>query len=194
MSIQRLVIFSAIFLALLSARQLDAVDSEVSGVFKGNDQPASIPYCALPQTMSGPSMRAVRWPMILKSLAFFSGGVSAALAVLRHRRLMNLYLTTHRSADEEFRQLAALNFRDRPSNGRPAAVINISRAAAPACRKGFQLLAMLSLPPVPRSEPGEGFACTNLILVESASSSSAKIIARDVRMPVSAHLHYRLSY
>ena len=44
MLIQRLVIFSAIVVAFLSARQLDAADSEVSGVFKGNDQPAKLGF------------------------------------------------------------------------------------------------------------------------------------------------------
>src|SRR5437588_3674676 len=44
MSIQRLVIFSAVVAALLSARQLRAADSGVSGVFKGNDQPAKLMF------------------------------------------------------------------------------------------------------------------------------------------------------
>jgi hypothetical protein len=44
MSIQRLVIFSAVVVAFLSARQLDAADSELSGVFKGNDQPAKLAF------------------------------------------------------------------------------------------------------------------------------------------------------
>src|SRR5258708_25442089 len=44
MSIQRLVIFSTIVVALLSTRQLDAADSEVSGIFKGNDQPAKLAF------------------------------------------------------------------------------------------------------------------------------------------------------
>jgi len=44
MSIQRLVIFSAIVVAFLSAQQLDAADSEVSGVFKGNDRPAKLAF------------------------------------------------------------------------------------------------------------------------------------------------------
>ena len=44
MSTQRLVIFSAIVVAFLSAGQLDAADSEVSGVFKGNDQPAKLAF------------------------------------------------------------------------------------------------------------------------------------------------------
>src|ERR1700731_2586045 len=44
MSIQRLVIFSAGVLALLSAAQLRAADSEISGVFKGNDQPAKLMF------------------------------------------------------------------------------------------------------------------------------------------------------
>jgi hypothetical protein len=44
MSIQRLVISSAAVFALLSVRQLAAADSEVSGVFKGNDQPAKLMF------------------------------------------------------------------------------------------------------------------------------------------------------
>ena len=44
MSIQRWVIFSAVVVALLSAAQLRAADSEVSGVFKGNDQPAKLAF------------------------------------------------------------------------------------------------------------------------------------------------------
>jgi hypothetical protein len=44
MSIRRLAIFFAIVVAFLSARQLDAADSEVSGLFKGNDQPAKLAF------------------------------------------------------------------------------------------------------------------------------------------------------
>src|SRR5256885_15996968 len=44
MSIQRFVIFSASIVTLLSAAQLRAADSEVSGVFKGNDQPAKLMF------------------------------------------------------------------------------------------------------------------------------------------------------
>src|SRR6267154_2998423 len=44
MSIQRLVIFSVIVVTFLSARQLDAADSEVTGNFKGNDQPAKLAF------------------------------------------------------------------------------------------------------------------------------------------------------
>jgi hypothetical protein len=40
----RLAIFALLVLSLLSARQLDAADSEVSGVFKGNDQPAQLVF------------------------------------------------------------------------------------------------------------------------------------------------------
>jgi hypothetical protein len=43
-SIQGLIIFSAIAVAFLSAQRLDAADSEVSGVFKGNDQPAKLAF------------------------------------------------------------------------------------------------------------------------------------------------------
>src|ERR1700737_1511612 len=44
MSIQRLVIFSAVVFTLLSETQLRAADSEVSGVFNGNDQPAKLMF------------------------------------------------------------------------------------------------------------------------------------------------------
>ena len=44
MSIPRLIIFSAIVVAFTGARQLDAADSEVSGVFIGNDQPAKLGF------------------------------------------------------------------------------------------------------------------------------------------------------
>jgi hypothetical protein len=44
MSIQRLVIFSVFFLVVLTATQLGAADSEVSGIFKGNDQPAKLAF------------------------------------------------------------------------------------------------------------------------------------------------------
>jgi hypothetical protein len=44
MSIQRLVTFSVVAVGLLSAAQLHAADSEVSGVFKGNDQPAKLMF------------------------------------------------------------------------------------------------------------------------------------------------------
>ncbi len=44
MSIQRVVILSAVAAALVSAAQLRAADSEVSGVFKGNDQPAKLMF------------------------------------------------------------------------------------------------------------------------------------------------------
>ena len=43
-SIQRSVIFPAIVVVFLGARQLDAADSEVSGVFTGNDQPAKLAF------------------------------------------------------------------------------------------------------------------------------------------------------
>ena len=42
MSIQRLVIFSAV--VLLGAAKIGATDLEVSGVFKGNDQPAKLTF------------------------------------------------------------------------------------------------------------------------------------------------------
>src|SRR5438046_6066743 len=44
MSIQRVVILSAVVVSSLSAAQLRAADSEVSGVFKGNDQPAKLMF------------------------------------------------------------------------------------------------------------------------------------------------------
>jgi len=44
MSIQRLVVFSAVVVTLLGAAQLRAADSEVSGIFKGNDQPAKLMF------------------------------------------------------------------------------------------------------------------------------------------------------
>ena len=44
MSIQRVVIFSVVAAALVSAAQLRAADSEVSGIFKGNDQPAKLMF------------------------------------------------------------------------------------------------------------------------------------------------------
>jgi len=44
MLIQRLVIFSVIVVTFPSTRQLDAADSEVNGVFKGNDQPAKLAF------------------------------------------------------------------------------------------------------------------------------------------------------
>ncbi len=44
MSIQRVAILSAVAVALVSAAQLRAADSEVSGVFKGNDQPAKLMF------------------------------------------------------------------------------------------------------------------------------------------------------
>ena len=44
MPIQRFVIFSAVVVTWLSAVRLRAADSEVSGVFKGNDQPAKLVF------------------------------------------------------------------------------------------------------------------------------------------------------
>ena len=44
MSIQRFVIFSAVVVTWLAAVRLRAADSEVSGVFKGNDQPAKLVF------------------------------------------------------------------------------------------------------------------------------------------------------
>jgi hypothetical protein len=44
MSIQRLVIFSVFLAVVLIAGQLGAADSEVSGIFKGNDQPAKLAF------------------------------------------------------------------------------------------------------------------------------------------------------
>jgi len=43
-SILRVVIFSTIVIAFLNAGQLGAADAEVSGVFKGNDQPAKLAF------------------------------------------------------------------------------------------------------------------------------------------------------
>jgi hypothetical protein len=44
MSIQRLVILSVLLVVVLTAAQLGAADSEVSGIFKGNDQPAKLAF------------------------------------------------------------------------------------------------------------------------------------------------------
>lgn len=44
MSIQRLVSSSVLVVILLSAAQLRAADSELSGIFKGNDQPAQLAF------------------------------------------------------------------------------------------------------------------------------------------------------
>ena len=44
MSIQRLVISSVLLAVVLTAAQLGAADSEVSGIFKGNDQPAHLVF------------------------------------------------------------------------------------------------------------------------------------------------------
>jgi hypothetical protein len=44
MSLQRLVIFSGLIVVLLGASQLRAADSELSGVFKGNDQTAKLAF------------------------------------------------------------------------------------------------------------------------------------------------------
>ena len=44
MSIQRLVSFSVLVVILLSAAQLRAADSELSGIFKGSDQPAQLAF------------------------------------------------------------------------------------------------------------------------------------------------------
>ena len=44
MSIQRVVIFSVVAVALVSAAQLRAADSEVNGIFKGNYQPAKLMF------------------------------------------------------------------------------------------------------------------------------------------------------
>src|SRR5439155_22775419 len=64
-----------------------------------------------------------------------------------------------------------------------AAVVNIARAAA-AARRRTQPSSMLPLPPVPRSlNSALGDACTILIRDQSAPSSSARIIASDVRTP-----------
>jgi len=44
MSIQRLVIFSVLLVIVLIAEQSDGANSEVSGIFKGNDQPAKLAF------------------------------------------------------------------------------------------------------------------------------------------------------
>src|SRR6266436_7428298 len=44
MSIQRVVILPVVAVALVSAAQLRAADSEVSGIFKGNDKPAKLMF------------------------------------------------------------------------------------------------------------------------------------------------------
>src|SRR5438270_8405736 len=41
---QRLIIFSVLAVVVLSAAQTGAADSEVSGIFKGNDQPAKLAF------------------------------------------------------------------------------------------------------------------------------------------------------
>src|SRR6266404_9428652 len=41
---RRLVIFSVLAVVVLSPAQTGAADSEVSGVFKGNDQPAKLAF------------------------------------------------------------------------------------------------------------------------------------------------------
>src|SRR6266404_6550055 len=41
---RRLVIFSVLAVVVLSPAQLGAADSEVSGIFKGNDQPAKLAF------------------------------------------------------------------------------------------------------------------------------------------------------
>jgi hypothetical protein len=65
-----------------------------------------------------------------------------------------------------------------------AASTSIARAAAPAARNGAQLPPTLQLPPVPRRlKFGPGEACTTAIVDQSASSSSARIMASDVRTP-----------
>src|SRR5438132_14269177 len=46
MSIQPLVIFSVFLVVVLTAAQLCAADSEVSGIFKGNDQPAKLAFAS----------------------------------------------------------------------------------------------------------------------------------------------------
>ena len=50
MSIQRLVIFSAV--VLLGAAKIGAADLEVSGVFKGNDQPAKLTFVSTHKGMA----------------------------------------------------------------------------------------------------------------------------------------------
>lgn len=44
MAIQRLVIFSIILVVVLTAAQRGVAESEVSGIFKGNDQPAKLAF------------------------------------------------------------------------------------------------------------------------------------------------------
>ncbi len=44
MSIQPLVVFPVFLAVVLTAAQLGAADSEVSGIFKGNDQPAKLAF------------------------------------------------------------------------------------------------------------------------------------------------------
>src|SRR5436189_4408128 len=44
MSIQRFVIFSVLALVVLGTAQLGAADSDLSGIFKGNDQPAKLAF------------------------------------------------------------------------------------------------------------------------------------------------------
>jgi len=44
MAIQRLVIFCVLVAVILSSAQVGAADSEVVGIFKGNDQPAKLAF------------------------------------------------------------------------------------------------------------------------------------------------------
>ena len=67
---------------------------------------------------------------------------------------------------------------------RAAAVTSMARAVAPAWRIGSYLVRTLELPPVSWSPNfGSAQACSTRTRDQSASSSSATIIASDVRTP-----------
>ena len=145
----------------------------------------SMPNTALPSVLTGVSSRGTRVPMRRKSFGSLSGASSgtgsraarAASFPYASRRPVGVWITvpfSARQADRSTRHVSA------------AALISISRAAAPALRSGSQEVWMAVLPPVDmRRDQPAGFSGIGprRIVDQSASSSSARIMARPVCDP-----------
>src|ERR1051325_1684590 len=150
----------------------------------------SIPSTALPSTLAGASGRGGRGrgrrvPSRWKSFGSLSGGSfgtdsCAAFATSLPsiaRRLLGACTTAPRSARHDARSTFHVD---------AAASISISRAAAPALRSGSHDVRIAVLPPVDiRRDHPAGFSGTGPSRTwdQSASSSSASIIARPVCEP-----------
>src|SRR5256885_2243058 len=144
-----------------------------------------MPNTALPSTLAGVSSRGVRVPSRRKSFGSLRGGsfVTGSWAALARslpyvpRRLVGPCTTAPRSARHAAGSASQVD---------AAASISISRAAAPALRSRSHDVRIAVLPPVDmRRDHPAGFSGTgpSRTVDQSASSSSARIMARPVCEP-----------